>query len=267
MLPIYILSIVPISIYLLIRPFHSLFESRFKIYPWLLLLGLGFLISDGRLMVLFLIFITVIFLVEIEILYFVVSAVQKTFKLSIFKIHFLTYLSLIFSFLVLHMGDFVWINIMLLLPFSFSYALVIIFLNEHMKIKILTLLFLGMFLGLIFILISDSSSMWINAIRGGTLGILPILTYYMLVPIPFLSQNKMKYSMKVLMYIILMEILTQVFLLSSAHFAYTQALKQEVKNIEQKDMWDFYSPTLKEICIDKDTRWSYHRFKYVNVWK
>jgi len=76
-----------------------------------------------------------------------------------------------------------------------------------------------------------------------------------------------KFVFKSLKLLVLIAFLFQAFLLFSANKAYSEAVKLEVKEVENKTFWNFYDATLKEIYIDNNTRWSYHRFRYVNEWK
>lgn len=81
-----------------------------------------------------------------------------------------------------------------------------------------------------------------------------------------LKQLKSNVFFKLLKLLIFIYLLFQIFLLDSAHNAYKKAIELKVKDIEKKNMWDFYSPTIKTIYINDDTRWSYHRGVYVNEW-
>lgn len=67
-------------------------------------------------------------------------------------------------------------------------------------------------------------------------------------------------------------VLFQIFLLLSANKAYNEAKKRDVAYVKGKTVLDFYRPSLhkpfvKEIYLDADTRWSYHRECYLNEWK
>ena len=81
-----------------------------------------------------------------------------------------------------------------------------------------------------------------------------------------------KFFIKILIATLLMIVLFQVFLLLSSNKAYTEAKKINSEYVKGKTVWDFYRPSLhkpfvKEIYIDADTRWSYHRECYLNEWK
>lgn len=81
-----------------------------------------------------------------------------------------------------------------------------------------------------------------------------------------------KFFTKILIATLLMIVLFQVFLLLSANKAYNEAKKINSEYVKGKTVLDFYRPSLhkpfvKEIYIDANTRWSYHRECYLNEWK
>ena len=82
-----------------------------------------------------------------------------------------------------------------------------------------------------------------------------------------IEQLVSKLISKSLKLIIFIALLFQGFLLFSAFNAYSEAEKINKKYVENNSILDFYSPYIKEIYIDDDTRWSYHRECYLNEWK
>ena len=81
-----------------------------------------------------------------------------------------------------------------------------------------------------------------------------------------------KFFTKSFIAILLMVVLFQLFLLLSANKAYGEAKKINSEYVKGKTVLDFYRPSLhkpfvKEIYIDSETRWSYHRECYLNEWK
>ena len=81
-----------------------------------------------------------------------------------------------------------------------------------------------------------------------------------------------KFFTKIFITLFLIVVLFQVFLLLSANKAYNEAKKIDVTYVKGKTILDFYRPSLqkpfvKEIYIDAETRWSYHRECYLNEWK
>ncbi len=81
-----------------------------------------------------------------------------------------------------------------------------------------------------------------------------------------------RFFIKILIVTLLVIVLFQIFLLLSANKAYNEAKKINSEYVKGKTVLDFYRPSLhkpfvKEIYIDADTRWSYHRECYLNEWK
>jgi len=81
-----------------------------------------------------------------------------------------------------------------------------------------------------------------------------------------------KFFLKILIFFVFVVILFQAFLLISANKAYEEAKKINIEYVKDKTVLDFYRPDIhkpfvKEIYINDDTRWSYHRECYLNEWK
>jgi len=257
-LDIYIPLIAGLFVYAFIASIQDILKFRFKLlYP----LAVVVIVLLSKEWMLFLFIATVLVL---EFIYFFVSFFKEHEEMSWFKIHFLTLTVLIFIILISTIDKyFFFFQILLFLAISFFYAIVILLGEKYFKGNIFGVVGLSSLFGVIPFVYS--SSFLIGAIIGGTVSILPILTYYVL--LPSFSKNRFQYFVKNLLYILFLELLFQAFLLFSANLAYGEAVKLEVKGIEDKTVWNFYNATLKEIYIDNNTRWSYHRFRYVNEWK
>jgi len=63
--------------------------------------------------------------------------------------------------------------------------------------------------------------------------------------------------------IVWMFVLFQLFLLTSGYMAYSKANEAKVWELEQKNVFDFYSPFVKRIDMAGLGRWSYYRSRYV----
>lgn len=255
-LNIYIPLIVGLIMYKLIEPTQELLKSRFKIYPWILLIML-FTTKEWMIVVF------VLILIELEFIYFLLRSVNELPSISWFKLHFLTLTELSFMLLIGTTDKYTFIfTLLLLLPFAFFYAIFMLIASDYFKVNRYQLIGFVSLFGIIPFF--SSPSLWTGIINGGVVAVLPMMTYYVL--LPSFSKNRFEYFLKNLLYVLFIEMLFQVFLLFSANLAYTEAVKLEVKGIEDKTFWSFYSPYMEEIYIDEDTRWSYHRFNYVNEW-
>ena len=67
--------------------------------------------------------------------------------------------------------------------------------------------------------------------------------------------------------IVWMFVLFQLFLLISGYMAYSKASEAKVWDLEEKNIFDFYSPFVKRIDMAGLGRWSYHRGKYVGYFE
>jgi len=258
--PLYILTTLIILLYQTILLFSSLFEIRFKLYKWILgIIVIFTLLSESEISAI-LIFLFGIFLIfEIEIVTIITTVIKDMVKISNNKIYLLTLFSAIFILLISNeQCDMFLFLVIFVIPISLFYSIVMMILHEYFKINI----FIVSLLGLLSIYFFSFPYIWINLILAGAAGVLPMVSYYVF--LPSFSKSKVEYVLKHLIYIILIELLFQVFLFFSANLAYSEALKL---NFQNKPISDFYDGTLKEIYIDDNKRWSYHRFKYVNEWK
>jgi len=257
-LDIYIPLLIGILVYKLVEPLQDILKFRFKLlYP--LAVVLIVLLSKE-----WILFHLIVAVVVLEFIYYFVSFFKEYEEMSWFKIHFLALSVLIFIILISTIDkNLFFFQVLLFLPVSFFYAIVILLGEKYFKGNIFGVVGLSSLFGVIPFVYS--SSFLSGAIIGGSVSILPILTYYIL--LPSFSKNRFQYFVKNLLYILFLELLFQAFLLFSANLAYSEALKLEVKGVENKTFWNFYDTTLKEIYIDNNTRWSYHRFRYVNEWK
>jgi len=257
-LNIYIPLLIGILAYKLVEPLQGILKFRFnRIYPFVILI----MILLNLELILFYLIVAVVVL---EFIYYFVSFFKEREEMSWFKIHFLALSVLIFIILISTIDkNLFFFQVLLFLPVSFFYAIVILLGEKYFKGNIFGVVGLSSLFGVIPFVYS--SSFLTGAIIGGIVSILPILTYYIL--LPSFSKNRFQYVVKNLLYILFLELLFQAFLLFSANLAYSEAVKLEVKGVEDKTFWNFYDATLKEIYIDNNTRWSYHRFRYVNEWK
>ena len=258
--PLYILTILTILLYKTILLFSSLFEIRFKLYKWTLGIIIIFaLLSESEILAILIFLFGVFLIFEVEIVTIITTAIKDRVKISNHKIYLLTLFSAIFILLISNeQRDISLFLVIFVIPISLFYSIVMMILHEYFKINI----FIVSLLGLLSIYFFSFPSIWINLILAGGVGVLPMISYYVF--LPSFSKSKLEYLLKHLIYMILIELLFQVFLFFSANLAYSEALKL---NIQNKPISDFYDGTLKEIYIDDNTRWSYHRFKYVNEWK
>lgn len=212
----------------------------------------------------FMIFLMVLVTIEFELIYLLVRKFKKRFDLSLNKIHFLTLISLFFL-LLMNGVDFDSSDVFVVLvlsPFAYFYALVMLVVTDFLKGNVYALVGVTLLFGVFPFYVSSSVCMGVIVV--GVVTVLPIVSYHVLFPL--YSKNKIEYVLKNVAYMLVIEALFQGFLLCSAHLAYDEAVKLEVNDIEKKSYLDFYDATLKEIYIDNETRWSYHRFKYVNQW-
>jgi len=257
-LNIYIPLLIGILVYKLVEPLQDILKFRFnRLYPLAILIMIIFNLE-------WILFQSIVAVLVLEFIYFFVSFFKEHEEMSWFKIHFLTLIALIFIILISTIDKYLFFfQVLLFLPVSFFYAIVILLGEKYFKGNIFGVVGLSSLFGII--PFAYSSSFLTGAIIGGTVSILPILTYYVL--LPSFSKNRFQYIVRNLLYILFLELLFQAFLLFSANLAYGEAVKLEAKGVEDKTVWDFYDATLKEIYIDNNTRWSYHRFRYVNEWK
>jgi len=257
-LDIYIPLMAGLFVYAFIMSLSDILKFRFKLlYPLMIVIMILLNLE-------WILFQFIIAVIVLEFIYSFVSFFKECKDITWFKIHFLTLIVFIFIILISTIDKYLFFfQVLLFLPVSFFYAIVMLLGERYFKGNIYWLVGLSSLFGVIPFIYS--SSFWIGVIIGGTVSILPILTYYIL--LPSFSKNRFQYFVKNLLYILFLELLFQVFLLFSANLAYSEAVKLEVKGVKNKTFWNFYDTTLKEIYIDNNTRWSYHRFRYVNEWK